>query len=116
MSINSRIREALASLEEPVRANTYVPADSSERYFTFNVSTLGADYADDEPVHERALIMLHYFCPSDYDSVETVRTVKGLLRGADFTWPSVTNAGDEAGQHIVFEFECAEGTAGEAGS
>lgn len=109
MSVNSRIRAALASLNEPVQANTYVPTDPSERYFTFNVSTMGADFADDEPGHERTLVQLHYFCPTGFDTVARVREIKRLLFAAEFTWPSVTPAGDANGQHIVFEFECAEG-------
>lgn len=109
MSVNSRICAALASLKVPVQADTYVPADPSEHYFTFNVSTLGADFADDEPGHERALLQLHYYCPTSYDSVARVRQIKRLLFAADFTWPNMTTAGDAAGQHVVFEFETAEG-------
>ena len=109
MSTAERLREALAPIGDPVQANTYRPADDSERYFTFNLSTFGDDFADDEPGHERVLIMLHYYCPTAYDTTALVRRVKRLLFAADFTWPSVTNAGDEAGQHVVFEFECAEG-------
>ncbi len=109
MSVNQRLRAALAPLGLPVQANTYVPADPSERYFTFNISTLGDDFADNAPEHERDLVQLHYFCPTGYDSVADVRQVKRLLSAADFTWPSSTNAGDADGQHIVFEFETAEG-------
>ena len=109
MSVNSSICAALASLKEPVQANTYRPADGSERYFTFNLSSFGADFADDAPGHERVLVQLHYYCPAAYDTTALVRQVKRLLSAAGFTWPSVTNAGDEDGQHIVFEFETAEG-------
>lgn len=109
MTVNQRLREALVPLRLPVQASTYVPASPSERYFTFNVSTLGADFADNEPGHERLLLQLHYYCPTGYDSVADVRRIKKLLFAADFTWPDVTNTGDAAGQHIVFEFEAAEG-------
>ena len=109
MNTAERIRTALAGLGEPVQANTYRPADSSERYFTFNLSSFGTDYADDAPGHERVLIMLHYYCPTAYDTTALVRQVKRLLFAADFTWPAVTNAGDADRQHIVFEFEEAVG-------
>lgn len=109
MSTAERIRTALASLGEPVQANTYRPEDPSERYFTFNLSSFGDDFADNEPGHERVLLQLHYYAPAAYDTTALVRQVKRLLSAADFTWPSVTNAGNADGQHIVFEFEEAVG-------
>lgn len=107
MTVNERIRAALLPFGDPVFAA--VATGDVQRYYAFNYTTLGADYADNDPSHERYLIQVHFFCPNSYDTVERVKQTKRSLRSAGMTWPEMTNASDENGQHVVFECEYAEG-------
>lgn len=78
----------------------------------FNYDTLGADFADDAPGHERYLVQVHLYAPRTFDASERVRRTKRALADAGFTWPDTVNASDADGQHIVFECEYAEGIDG----
>ncbi len=111
MSIESRIKGALAPLGYKTYPGNYDGAD--EVYFVFNHNTFGDDYGNNRPQHERALIQVHLFCPHDFNGVQTRKSVKLALLGAGFTYPSLTDAGDKDGQHWVFEFETAEAVDGE---
>ena len=109
MTVNERIIAALGGFGDPAAYGAYITAGAqkADQYYVFNYSTLGTDYADDTPGHERYLIQVHFFCPRVFDSVLRVAQTKQKLFAAGFTWPSVINASDEDGQHIVFECEIA---------
>ncbi len=107
MSIESRIKTALASFGYPTYPNTY--SGSEPNYFTFNYNTFGDDHGDNKPQHEIALIQVHFVCPSDFDSVTTRKTIKRMLYDAGFGYPEMTPVGDENGQHWVFEIDAIEG-------
>lgn len=107
MSIEQRIRTALASLGYKIYPGNYDGAD--EVYFVFNHNTFPDDFGSNAPQHERALIQVHLFCPHDFNSVRTRKSVKVALLGAGFTYPSMTDASDKDGQHWVFEADVAEG-------
>lgn len=111
VSIESQIRTALASFEHKVYPDTYNGSDKT--YFVFNHNTIPDDFGSNQPNHERALIQVHLFCPHTFDSVKLRKDIKLALLGAGFTYPSMTNASDEDGQHWVFEFQVAEATDGE---
>lgn len=111
MSIESRIRLALATFEHKVYPDTYNGKD--EAYFVFNYNTIPDDFGNNQPNHERALIQVHLFCPHGFNSVQLRKDVKLALLHAGFTYPYTTNASDEDGQHWVFEFQVAEATDGE---
>jgi len=106
MSIESRIRLALAPFEYKVYPDTYNGPDKT--YFVFNHNTIPDDFGSNLPWHERALIQVHLFCPHTFDSVKLRKDIKLALLDAGFTYPSMTNASDEDGQHWVFEFQTAE--------
>ena len=111
VSIESRIRLALDALGYKVYPDTYDGSDKT--YFIMNYNTIPDDFGCNQPQHERALIQVHLFCPHTFDSVKLRKDIKLALLGAGFTYPSMTNASDEDGQHWVFEFQVAEATDGE---
>ena len=111
MTVESRIRTALASFEHKVYPDTYNGSDKT--YFIMNYNTIPDDFGCNQPQHERALIQVHLFCPHGFNSVQLRKDIKLALLGAGFTYPSMTNASDEDGQHWVFEFQVAEATDGE---
>lgn len=109
MTVDERIVKALAAIAgDPVENGSY--SGRKERYYVFRYTTIGADYADDMPQHERILVYVHFFAPRTFDSTEQVKATKRALHEAGFTWPEVVNESDATGQEIVFECECAEGT------
>lgn len=113
MTVHERIKKALDPLGLPVVHGVHL--GEADTYFTFNVSTAPADFADDEPAHELCLVQVHLFCPHSNDSVELLKNAKKRLRAEGFTWPSNTDAGaggresSHVGQHHVLECEDTEG-------
>ena len=105
-SVDDRIRSALISLELDIYNSVYL--GKQEKYLVFNYSTVGIGYADDEATAERYLCQLHLFAPLTDDITELTKRIKQLIRNSGFTHPETTNASDEEGRHIVFEFEWAE--------
>ena len=69
-------------------------------------------YGDDKPDAVRHLIDVHFFAPWTYDTAKRIPKVCLALESAGFTYPVVTNAGDQEGQHIVFDCEDAGGVPG----
>lgn len=106
MSIESRIRTALASFEHKVYPDTYNGSDKT--YFVFNYNTIPDDFGGNQPWHDRALVQVHLFCPHDLNTVQMRKDIKLALLGAGFTYPSMINASDADSQHWVFEFETVE--------
>ncbi len=105
MSINKTLKAALGHVA-PVRADAYEGGE--EVYITFGYTSIPADFGDDEPSHERFLISVHLFAPTGRNTVSLRRAIKEALAGVGTTWPTMTNATDKDGQHLVFECEMAE--------
>lgn len=106
MTTNEKIIAALAPTGLPVFPD--IRQKYPEQYYTFNLTTIPDDFADDAPWHERVLVQVHLFLPQDFDSVQLRRDTKRYLEAGGFTWPGMTDATDEDGQHWVFECEDAE--------
>lgn len=107
MSIEALLKKTLEQFGDPVENGVY--QGKADRYYTFNVSTLGDNYADDAPQHERYLIQVHLFAPLTFNFITRRRQTKQALFGAGFGWPGCTDASDPNGRHLVFECEYAEG-------
>lgn len=107
MSINSIIEGALTSITPEIAMDIY--KGGSATYIAYNYSTSGANFADDAPQHEIYFVQVHFFCPLKTNSIATRKSIKQKLFAADFTWPEVTDATDDTGQHWVFECELAMG-------
>lgn len=110
VSVENRIKAALAPFGDPVEKSLLYAAarDLPPRYYTFSCSSFGADFGDDEPGCERWLVNVHFFAPLKGNYTQQVKETKKALFRAGFTWPSMVDAGDKEGQHIVFECEIAE--------
>lgn len=108
MSVEERIVAALAPFGDPVEASLLCAAaqDRPSRYYTFQCSSYGADFGDDAPGCEWWAVTVHYFAPHCNEDVPgRIRATKQALFDAGFTWPSCVDAGDQDGQHRVFECE-----------
>lgn len=110
VSVEEKIVSALAPFGDPVEKSLLYAAaqDLPPQYYTFSCASFGADFGDDAPGCERWLVSIHFFAPLYGNISRRVKATKKALSQAGFTWPSTTDAGDQEGQHIVFECEIAE--------
>ena len=110
ININQIIKSVLDPFGDPVSYLVFLTADTDRtavRYYTFNYVTLGDDFADDAPGHERYLVQVHFVCPMTFNRLERIHATKRALFDAGFTWPEMTDASDENIQHAVLECEYA---------
>lgn len=103
MTVNEAIIQALAGFGDPVVPGLYT--GDATRYYTFNYDLIPAQFADNQPIYERALIQVHFFAPLDYNSVRRRNETRKALIGAGLSWPATTDASDRDSQHFVFECE-----------
>lgn len=110
MSVAARVKAVLDALGDPAEKSVLDAAakENPKRYYTFSCDSFGANFGDDEPGCERCLVHVHLFAPLDQNCFRQVRKTKKALFAAGFTWPEVTDATDQAGQHFVFECETAQ--------
>lgn len=106
MSMESDIKAALVLLGYPCAANIYT--GSAKTYFVFNYQVIPANFADNEPQHERYLVQLHLYAPHTQNT-ETLRKSTRRAIQAAFMRPSELNVADDVNQHYVYEFEVADG-------
>lgn len=106
MTAGERLKAALAPLGLPVKPDAYMGEE--EQYITYNYDLLPVLYADDRPHFFRALIQVHLFAPRGVATSALRTGIMQALAGAGFPWPEVENAGDQDGQHYVFETETVE--------
>lgn len=78
-------------------------------YCTYNYSEIPAGFGDDRAIAMRCLVQVHYFCPLEHPARAVVRDLRRALEAADFTSPSVEDAGDDTCQHYVLECEGIDG-------
>ncbi len=111
MSVEKRIKDALLPFGDPVEKSfLYAAADDLPRqYYTFSASSRGDDFGDDAPGCEVWQVNVHFFAPLEGDFSQRRQQTKRALHRAGFTWPRCIDAGDQEGQHLVFECEIAEG-------
>ena len=107
MSVDARIMTALTPFGYDI--DNAVSFTKNKTYFAFNYTVIPVDFGDDAPWHERFLVQVHFFCPLNVNITALKTSVCRALFAAGFTWPSIMNASDENGRHIVFECEIAEG-------
>ena len=107
MTVDEQIKAALDPFGDPVENSIH--QGDEKRYYTFNYTTIGTNYGDDGPEHEKYLIQVHFFAPLDGNISQRVKETKQALIAAGFTYPETSNLTDEDGRHIVFECETVEG-------
>lgn len=103
MNINRTIIKALAPMGLPVVSSER--RTEEPRHIVFNYTSVPDNFGDDAPQHERYLIQIHLFCPSALNTMALRKQIKQLLFESGFTFPNMTDASDEDGQHWVFECE-----------
>ena len=104
MTVNERLKAALAPLEQPMAPGTYTGA--ARQYITYNYALIPAHPADDFPLFYRALVQVHIVAPVGKPITPLVKRAMGALIKNEFTSPTMDNAGDEERQHMVLESEC----------
>ena len=87
----------------------HVFTGENTEYFVWNYSVLPTLWADSRPYAARYLVQAHYYCPHGKNPRETLVAAERALVDYGFTWPSLTDASDEDGQHWVLECEYADG-------
>ena len=107
MSINELLINTvtpIVSICEPVSYD-----GDREEYCTFLIDDWPAGFADGMPFAMRRNVILNWFLPRNVNPLKKKRKLCKALAAAGFTYPSITNASDEGGQHYVFETEIADG-------
>lgn len=112
MSVNSIICTAVTPIVPVCVPDVYRPLPNETpavEYCTFNCSEIPDAFGDELPEAIRYLVQLHYFLPTGASPIAKKKQLKNALLNAGFTYPSVTNASDSDGQHIIFESEYCDG-------
>lgn len=104
MTVNERLKAALAPLGEPMAPGTYT--GPAETYLTYNYGLIPAQSGDNWPLFYRALVQVHVVGPIGKPITPLVKRVMGALIQNEFTVPELENAGDQEQQHMVVESEC----------
>lgn len=78
-------------------------------YVVWNYTEIPSVYAERAPQASRYLCQVHLYLPHKQDPLDDIQALRWALFDADFTWPSLTDASDGAGQHYVLECEFADG-------
>lgn len=108
MSLSERIKEAVTPIVPEFAADVYTGKENS--YCVFNATEMPGGFGNNRPRAIRYLAQLHWHFPLRTDPTKTKRSLRaaiGGLRGC--TWPTVTDAGDLDGGHLVFEFQAVDG-------
>jgi len=108
MSLGERIVDAVTPIVAECAANVYT--GDAQEYCVYNMTEIPTAFGDNRPRAIRYLVQVHWYFSLRRDS----RTGKRALRGAlgrlrGCTWPTVEDAGDREGGHLVFEFEAVDG-------
>ena len=106
MSVDEAIMSALSDIL-PVYPNKYT--GELLEYIVFDYTVVPSVFADRAPRAARYLVNIHHYLPEKEDPTEKRSTISHALFAAGFTWPYITNASDDDGQHYVFECEYVDG-------
>lgn len=107
MSIESVVRETLLPIVPIVEPQSY--DGKALEYIVFTYTELPALDADGRPGALRYLLSISWYLPRGVNPREKKRQIAEELWAAGMTYPSVTDASDDAGQHYVFECEASDG-------
>ena len=108
MSLQARIRQAVTPLVPEFAADVYT--GDAQSYCTLQATQVPVAFGDNRPHAVRYLAQLHWYFPLWADPTATMRALRaaiGTSRGC--TWPTVTDAGDLDGGHLVFEVDAVDG-------
>ena len=109
-TIGTVLQTALESVfPAVVFPNVY--AGDEEEYIVWNYSTIPEVHADGAPRAARYLVQVHYYLPHGKNPSASLVALDEALAAAGFTWPDLTNATDDEGQHYVLGCEYCDGGA-----
>lgn len=106
--MSEKLQAALSSVL-PGSVFPHVFTGEGTKYFVWNYSVINTLWAESRPNAARYLVQAHYYCPHRENPRETLLAAERALVDAGFTWPELTDASDEEGQHWVLECEYADG-------
>ena len=78
-------------------------------YIVWNYNQIPQVYAESAPRAARYLVQVHFYLPFKKNPQAAILALSRALFEKDFTWPTVTDATDNEGQHWVLECEYADG-------
>ena len=106
MSFEKRLCAAVRSVIPEAAPNVY--EGNAEIFATWNYNERGTLFSDSEPEIVIYLVQVHVFLPRGYPWREIKRKMRAILSQLG-TYPSIEDASDEEGEHLVFEFEAMDG-------
>lgn len=101
MHVEERIRDGLKDVDIPVYPEPYEGTELE--YITFNYSEYGRVWAEGRPDCIEYDLQVHWWFPRGKSPYPRKKKIREALYAAGMTWPSITNASDDEGQHLVFE-------------
>lgn len=108
MSIESRLNDALLPILPGAVFPEVYQGDLPE-YAVWNVTSLPQVFAERAPHAARYLVQVHYYLPHGKNPNLMKQAICRALFNAGFTWPEITPAHEDVGQHYVLEFEGVDG-------
>lgn len=109
MTINQKIKKALAPFGYPVKPDLYT--GSSPKWITFNeADNRSVMHADNRPTGDRVSMQIHFFLPENENYIVERREIRKALLQAGCTYPVITMLveTDTHTRHIIFECEIIE--------
>ena len=108
MSLVERIKAAVTPIVPEFAADAYT--GDADSYCVFNATEMPDSFGNNRPRAIRYLAQLHWYFPLRTDTRVTKRALRAAIGGLrSCTWPTVTDATDREGGHLVFEFDAIEG-------
>lgn len=102
MNIYETLKTALGGLKYPITRSWTITGPGP--YFTYTSSRRGTDHADNRPQIIRTHLMLHFFCPPEFDPDNVIGEAENRLFAAGFSWPHTMEITEEnpACRHVIF--------------
>lgn len=110
MSFEDRLAEAVRSVIPDAEPNVY--EGDSRVFATWNFNESPRLFADGKPRIRLNLVQVHVHMPRKWPWAEIKGDMEAALFRLGGTWPWIVDASDRDGEHLVFEFEIAEGMNG----
>lgn len=101
MTLDQRIRAALAGVCDVIKPNVYT-GDATE-YIVYNYSEYPLEFADNAPQSIGYSVQVHYFCPLKKNPNAIKDDIQNSLFTAGFSYPAIQDVTDEDGGHYVFQ-------------
>ena len=107
MDFEERLAQAVRSVIPDAEPNTY--EGTARIYATWNFNELGKLFAEGKPNAVGYLVQVHVYLPKKHPWADIKKQMCQALFKLKGTWPDIIDASDRDGEHLVFEFDAAEG-------